>query len=178
MNKEIVLSSLDETKQLAEKLASFLTEENNYPISIHLSGDLGTGKTTLVKEVLNCLGIENFINSPTFTLIEPYEINDLKIFHIDLYRVEKITELSAIGLEEYLQEANSVTDTEQLQHLTSGEVMQSASVYINRAAQLHFGYDVWRRQREEQTCSRPQGEDGGAVSQAHGARVAPRADAD
>ena len=108
MNKELVLSSLDETKQLAEKIASFLTEENNYPISIHLSGDLGTGKTTLVKEVLNCLGIENFINSPTFTLIEPYEINDLKIFHIDLYRVEKITELSAIGLEEYLQEANSI----------------------------------------------------------------------
>ena len=108
MNKELVLSSLDETKQLAEKLASFLTKENNYPISIHLSGDLGTGKTTLVKEVLNCLGIENFINSPTFTLIEPYEINDLKIFHIDLYRVEKITELSAIGLEEYLQEANSI----------------------------------------------------------------------
>ena len=108
MNKELVLSSLDETKQLAEKLAFFLTEENNYPISIHLSGDLGTGKTTLVKEVLNYLGIENFINSPTFTLIEPYEINDLKIFHIDLYRVEKVTELSAIGLEEYLQEANSI----------------------------------------------------------------------
>ena len=108
MNKELFLSSLDETKQLAEKLAFFLTEENNYPISIHLSGDLGTGKTTLVKEVLNYLGIENFINSPTFTLIEPYEINDLKIFHIDLYRVEKITELSAIGLEEYLQEANSI----------------------------------------------------------------------
>ena len=108
MNKELVLSSLDETKQLAEKIASFLTEENNYPISIHLSGDLGSGKTTLVKEVLNYLGIENFINSPTFTLIEPYEINDLKIFHIDLYRVEKITELSAIGLEEYLQEANSI----------------------------------------------------------------------
>ena len=108
MNKELVLSSLDETKQLAAKIASFLSEENNFPISIHLSGDLGTGKTTLVKEVLNCLGIENFINSPTFTLIEPYEINDLKIFHIDLYRVEKITELSAIGLEEYLQEANSI----------------------------------------------------------------------
>jgi len=108
MNKELVLSSLEETKQLGEKLAFFLTEENNYPISIHLSGDLGTGKTTLVKEVLNYLGIENFINSPTFTLIEPYEINDLKIFHIDLYRVEKITELSAIGLEEYLQEANSI----------------------------------------------------------------------
>ena len=96
MNKVLVLSSLDETKQLAEKIASFLTKENNLPISIHLSGDLGTGKTTLVKEVLNCLGIENFINSPTFTLIEPYEINDLKIFHIDLYRVEKITELLSL----------------------------------------------------------------------------------
>ena len=101
MNKELVLSSLDETKQLAKKIASFLIQENNFPISIHLAGDLGTGKTTLVKEVLNCLGIENFINSPTFTLIEPYEVNGLKIFHIDLYRVEKITELSAIGLEEY-----------------------------------------------------------------------------
>ena len=108
MNKELVLSSLDETKQLAEKIASFLKSNNHLPISVHLSGDLGTGKTTLVKEVLNCLGIENFINSPTFTLVEPYEINDLKIFHIDLYRVEKISELSAIGLEEYLQEANSI----------------------------------------------------------------------
>ena len=108
MNKELVLSSLDETKQLAEKIASFLNSNNHLPISVHLSGDLGTGKTTLVKEVLNCLGIENFINSPTFTLVEPYEINDLKIFHIDLYRVEKISELGAIGLEEYLQEANSI----------------------------------------------------------------------
>ena len=108
MNKELVLSSLDETKQLAEKIASFLNSNNHLPISVYLSGDLGTGKTTLVKEVLNCLGIENFINSPTFTLVEPYEINDLKIFHIDLYRVEKISELSAIGLEEYLQEANSI----------------------------------------------------------------------
>ena len=51
MNKELVLSSLDETKQLAEKIASFLIQENNFPISIHLTGDLGTGKTTLVKEV-------------------------------------------------------------------------------------------------------------------------------
>jgi len=51
MNKELVLSSLDETKQLAAKIASFLKEEKNLPISIHLSGDLGTGKTTLVKEV-------------------------------------------------------------------------------------------------------------------------------
>ena len=55
MNKELVLSSLDETIQLAEKLASFLSEENNYPISIHLSGDLGTGKTTKLKEVYNDL---------------------------------------------------------------------------------------------------------------------------
>ena len=55
MNKELVLSSLDETKQLAQKLASFLSEENNYPISIHLSGDLGTRKTTKVKEVYNDL---------------------------------------------------------------------------------------------------------------------------
>jgi len=39
MNKELVLSSLDETKQLAEKIATFLKEENNLPISIHLSGD-------------------------------------------------------------------------------------------------------------------------------------------
>ena len=54
MNKELVLSGLDETKQLAAKIASFL-KENNLPISIHLSGDLGTGKTTLVKEVLNYL---------------------------------------------------------------------------------------------------------------------------
>ncbi|MFL2733267.1 MAG: tRNA (adenosine(37)-N6)-threonylcarbamoyltransferase complex ATPase subunit type 1 TsaE [Gammaproteobacteria bacterium] len=108
MFKEISLNSLEDTKKLALKLSTYIEGHKNFPLSFHLTGDLGTGKTTLVKEVLHFLGIDRFINSPTFTLIEPYETKSKKIFHIDLYRVEDISELNAIGLEEYLRETNSI----------------------------------------------------------------------
>ena len=108
MKREIILSSLEETKILANTLTPVFQENDGQPISIHLTGDLGTGKTTLVKEILNALGVAEFVNSPTFTLIESYEVNDRNIYHIDLYRVGNISELEAIGLEEYLKETNSI----------------------------------------------------------------------
>ena len=104
-NKKIILNSLDDTADVAKEIASELeTCPKNKASIIFLEGDLGTGKTTLVKEILKSLGLSEPVTSPTFTIIEPYLIKDKKIYHIDLYRIESRKELEVLGIEEYLAE--------------------------------------------------------------------------
>ena len=105
LNKKIILNSLDDTADIAKEIASKLEKyPKNKASIIFLEGDLGTGKTTLVKEILKSLGLSEPVTSPTFTIIEPYLIKDKKIYHIDLYRIESRKELEVLGIEEYSAE--------------------------------------------------------------------------
>jgi len=70
---------------------------------IGLSGDLGAGKTQLVKGVARGLGITARVHSPTFTLVNEYGGGRLRLFHLDLYRLETRGQLVSAGLEEFLQ---------------------------------------------------------------------------
>ena len=74
---------------------------NNYTIFL-FEGDLGSGKTTLIKQIVKDIGISEHVKSPTFSLVNEYIENDLIIFHFDLYRINKENELDSIGFYEYL----------------------------------------------------------------------------
>ena len=104
----LTLHSEDDTQALAKQLAALpLTG------SVWLAGDLGAGKTTLTRYWLQALGHKGAVKSPTYTLVEPYHIQQddgsiKPVYHADLYRLQDPEELSFIGFDEYLDEPNAL----------------------------------------------------------------------
>ena len=69
---------------------------------VYLRGELGTGKTTFARAIIQQLGSGESVTSPTFTLIETYHLDNVAVAHLDLYRIESEAEIEAIGVRDYL----------------------------------------------------------------------------
>lgn len=109
--KKITLKSESDTKKLAQKLAKSLQGGE----IIALEGDLGAGKTTLTKYLGKALGIKEHITSPTFVLMKVYTVRlpakakgPKQFVHVDCYRLDDPQELFYLGLEEYLNDPQTV----------------------------------------------------------------------
>jgi tRNA threonylcarbamoyladenosine biosynthesis protein TsaE len=99
----IRLADATATEQLGQVLAGPLARACvDTPLVVHLEGPLGAGKTTLARGLLRGLGHEGRVRSPTFTLLEPYELAGCTVIHLDLYRLADPGELDYLGLVDML----------------------------------------------------------------------------
>jgi tRNA threonylcarbamoyladenosine biosynthesis protein TsaE len=96
---ELISHSPPETEALGEKFGR--AARSGWVIG--LSGELGAGKTQLVKGLARGLGVDARVHSPTFTLVNEYAGGRLRLFHLDLFRLESRAQIQAAGLDEFLQ---------------------------------------------------------------------------
>ena len=103
----MIIKSLDQLDQISQKIIEKINKQD----CILLFGEIGVGKTTLTRGIINNLQIQNKINetevlSPTFNIVYEYEVKNLKIMHYDLYRLKTDKEVKQLGI--FDQDVNSV----------------------------------------------------------------------
>lgn len=105
MDRTVTIESAEAMQQLGRELAASL--EVGDVMLLH--GDLGAGKTTLTRGVAQGLGIEGPVQSPTFTLVREHDAPGLRLYHLDLYRLDDPAELEDIGYEVFINPPDGVS---------------------------------------------------------------------
>lgn len=102
MNQEFISHSAEETVEIGKSLAQQLLP----PKVVVLRGELGAGKTTMVKGIAEALSAaeQQDVTSPTFTLVHEYRGPKVRLFHIDLYRIDTQRELETLALDDLLED--------------------------------------------------------------------------
>ena len=125
-----------ETESLGERWGR--TAERG--LVVGLSGYLGAGKTRLVKGIARGLGVTVLVHSPTFTLVNEYGGGRLRLFHLDLYRLETRGQIISAGLEEYLQ-PDGVAVIEWAERLEVGSGMKRVQIEMIGETERRIIYD-------------------------------------
>jgi len=96
--KKLTLINDEATNQLGSKIAMEILKSSSQEIEIHLEGDLGAGKTFISRSIIKNCGWEGLVKSPTYTLCEEYDFNNLMFLHIDLYRTNEAEDIDIFDL--------------------------------------------------------------------------------
>jgi len=96
------VKSIDEIRGAAKQLIEFADKEKIFLFY----GDMGAGKTTLIKSLCECLGVHEPVTSPTFSIVNEYDGEGTRVFHFDFYRLKNQSEALDMGYEEYFYSGN------------------------------------------------------------------------
>lgn len=129
------------SEKMTYEIGKKLGEKASKGDIICLEGDLGVGKTVFTKGFAKGLGIEENIDSPTFTIIQEYREGRLPLFHFDTYRIGDVSEMDEIGYEDYFY-GDGVCLIEWPSRIE--ELIPSSAVYINIEKDLGKGFDYRR----------------------------------